>query len=175
MIPTLTVCAYVLAVFAAARSSWSPCGLSMLSSITPIGERGRGHRFAPTATWYLAGAVAGGATLGAVMLAAASGVAALRVPATTVVATAAVVALAGAAADLGLLGVRLPLLRRQVNELWLDRYRSWVYGAGFGWQIGVGFTTYLMTPPSPADRGRRSGSASPSARHAASPCSPGAA
>ena len=34
---------------------------------------------------------------------------------------------------------------RQVNEVWLDRYRSWVYGAGFGWQIGVGLATYIVT------------------------------
>ena len=46
---------------AAARSTWSPCGLSMLSSITPFGEHGRRHRYAVTATWYLVGAVAGGA------------------------------------------------------------------------------------------------------------------
>jgi len=32
-----------------------------------------------------------------------------------------------------------------VNERWLDRYRSWVYGAGFGWQIGVGVATYIKT------------------------------
>ena len=32
-----------------------------------------------------------------------------------------------------------------MNERWLDRYRSWVYGAGFGWQIGVGLATYIMT------------------------------
>ena len=43
----------VTAVAAAARSTWSPCGLSMLSSITPFGEHGRRHRYAVTATWYL--------------------------------------------------------------------------------------------------------------------------
>ena len=39
----------------------------------------------------------------------------------------------------------LPLVRRQVNDAWLARYRPWVYGAGFGWQVGVGFATYVMT------------------------------
>jgi len=34
---------------------------------------------------------------------------------------------------------------RQVNDEWLARFRPWVYGAGFGWQIGVGFATYIMT------------------------------
>ena len=42
-------------------------------------------------------------------------------------------------------GVRLPTHRRQVNERWLDRYRPWVYGAGFGWQIGCGLATYITT------------------------------
>jgi hypothetical protein len=33
--------------------------------------------------------------------------------------------------------------RRQVNERWLDQFRPWVYGAGFGWQIGAGVVTYI--------------------------------
>jgi hypothetical protein len=142
---TLTISAFVLAVVAAARSTWSPCGLSMLSSITPIGERGRSHRFGATAAWYVLGAVLGGLTLGAAMLLAAVAVRALDPAPSTLVAVGALAALTGAAADLGLLGFQLPLLRRQVNELWLDRFRGWVYGAGFGWQIGVGFATYVMT------------------------------
>ena len=36
----------------------------MLSTITPIGERGRNHRYASTATWFILGATLGGATLG---------------------------------------------------------------------------------------------------------------
>ena len=38
-----------------------------------------------------------------------------------------------------------PFFKRQVNEYWLGRYRAWVYGSGFGWQIGAGITTYIMT------------------------------
>ncbi len=34
---------------------------------------------------------------------------------------------------------------RQVNERWLDQFRPWVYGAGFGWQIATGFVTYIRT------------------------------
>jgi hypothetical protein len=134
------------AVAAAARSTWSPCGLSMLSSITPFGEKGRRHHYAATATWYLIGAVLGGLTLGA----AAAGLAALLAAtgargsdAVTFVATAA--ALLAAGIDAGVFGDRLPILRRQVDDGWLDRYRSWFYGAGFGWQIGVGVATYIMT------------------------------
>jgi hypothetical protein len=48
-------------------------------------------------------------------------------------------------ADAGLFGIRVPYHRRQVNELWLDDYRPWVYGGGFGFQIGAGFATFIMT------------------------------
>ena len=49
------------------------------------------------------------------------------------------------ASDLNLGGFRLPSHTRQVNESWLDQFRSWVYGGGFGWQIGVGLATYVTT------------------------------
>jgi hypothetical protein len=142
--------AFILSVFAltalaAARSTWSPCGLSMLSSITPLGEVGRGHRFRSTAGWFVAGGVAGGATFGAIMAAAAAGVAALGPSAIVSALGAAAVCAVAVAVDLGLFGPRIPTVRRQVNEIWLDRYRGWVYGAAFGWQIGVGFTTFVMT------------------------------
>jgi hypothetical protein len=38
---------------------------------------------------------------------------------------------------------RLPSVRRQVNEEWLHRYRGWVYGVGFGVQLGVGVATIV--------------------------------
>jgi hypothetical protein len=145
MTVAIVVAAYAVAVIAAVRGTWSPCGLSMLSSITPIGERGRGHTFASTAGWFVVGSVLGGATLGAAMLGLAAGVSAAGLSPSVLVAAAAVAAAAGAAIDLGLTGITIPILRRQVNEVWLDRFRNWVYGAGFGWQIGVGFTTYVMT------------------------------
>jgi cytochrome c biogenesis protein CcdA len=137
--------AYAVALAGAARSTWSPCGLSMLSSITPLGERGRGGRFKVTASWFVAGAFLGGATLGALMVGVSLLVAGLELDASTRAGLAAAMALLAALGDLGLLGFRLPLLRRQVNERWLDQFRPWIYGAGFGWQIGAGLTTYVMT------------------------------
>ena len=142
---TLVVTAFALTGFAAARSTWSPCGLSMLSSITPLGEQGRGHRFRSTAAWFVVGAVLGGATLGAVMAGLAAAVSAAGPSGQVVAGAGAVFCAVAAALDLGAFGPRIPLLRRQVNEVWLDRYRSWVYGAGFGWQIGFGYATFIMT------------------------------
>ena len=143
----LTVLAFSLAVAAAVRSTWSPCGLSMLSTVTPIAERGRGHRFAVTATWFVVGSVLGGATLGGIT---ALGALALDGVSTDVaLAVAGVAALVGAAIDAGVARVRPPFFKRQLDDAWLDRYRGWVYGLGFGWQIGVGFATYIMTTAVP--------------------------
>jgi len=141
----LLALAVVTAVAAAVRSTWSPCGISMLSSITPLAERGRGHRFTATASWFVLGAVLGGLTLGAVGAVGALAVAAFAPSTSTVLAIAAVAAIATAGVDLRLYGPALPHHRRQVNEVWLDQYRAWVYGAGFGWQIGAGLATYIMT------------------------------
>jgi hypothetical protein len=145
MTPLLVSLASLVAVAAAVRSTWSPCGLSMLSTITPIGERGRGHRYASTAAWFVAGAVLGGATLGGGAALLAAGVAALDLSGEARVGLAAVLAGVTIASDLALGGFRLPSHTRQVNEGWLGQYRSWVYGGGFGWQIGVGLATYVTT------------------------------
>jgi hypothetical protein len=145
MTTVLASLAAVTAVGAAVRSTWSPCGLSMLSTITPLAERSRGRRWGATAAWFVLGAVLGGATLGLLAAALATLVGATGISASTAMGLAALVATAAAAADLGLLGPRLPHHRRQVDEVWLDQFRGWVYGAGFGWQIGTGVATYIMT------------------------------
>jgi hypothetical protein len=145
MTTLITVLALVMAVGAAARSTWSPCGLSMLSTITPIGEQARGARFATSATWFVVGGVAGGATLGGVLALVAVGIGALHLTAGTIGIVAGLAALAAAVSDSRITGRQIPIHRRQVNEVWLDRFRPWVYGAGFGWQIGSGVVTYIMT------------------------------
>ena len=89
--------------------------------------------------------VTGGATLGLVMAALAAGARSLG-PGPVVLALLGTLAcLAAAASDAAVGGFRLPIHRRQVNERWLDQFRPWVYGAGFGWQIGVGLATYIKT------------------------------
>ncbi len=137
--------AAVVAVVAAVRSTWSPCGLSMLSTITPLAERARGHRWGSTAAWFVAGSVVGGATVGLCGAGLAAGVGLLGLPGATAAAVACGAALIAAASDAGVAGFRLPIHGRQVNERWLDRFRPWVYGSGFGWQIGTGVVTYIKT------------------------------
>ena len=145
----LFVLGLVVALAAAARSTWSPCGLSMLSQLTPLAEAGRGHRFSRTACWFVAGATLGGLTLGTVMALGALLVGALGLATTGALGLTAVLALGAAAVDARVFGHRPPWLCRQVNEAWLSQYRRWVYAGGFGWQIGAGVTTYVMTAAVP--------------------------
>lgn len=116
----------------------------MLASITPLGERGRHNRYATTAAWFACGSAAGGAVAGAIVGAAGAAVRMVFVPSPTYIALAvALVALAGAVAEAGLFGIRVPTTKRQVDERWMDRFRGWVYGSGWGFQLGLGFVTVV--------------------------------
>lgn len=141
----LVAVAFGLAVVAAARSTWSPCGISMLSTLTPIGERSRGHSYPVTVGWFVVGAVAGGATLGVLSAGLAALVGVWSPSARAVAVLVVVAAVVTIGSDLKVAGLRLPTVPRQVNEVWTGRYRNWVYAAGFGAQIGVGLSTYVMT------------------------------
>src|SRR5688572_4309873 len=108
----------------------------MLSSIHPLGERSRHNRWGLTVAAHLLGSWAGGV----VAFTAAAAVGLLLPTTVTVLAAAAAVA----AAALEVAG-RVPGPRRQVNEDWLQRYRGWVYGFGFGFQLGTGLMTTVTT------------------------------
>lgn len=117
----------------------------MLSSMTPLGERGRGRRWRTTATAYLIGSVVGGALLGAFL-----GLVGSLLPGTppgplVVGVIIAAVALVGVLLDLQVAGVALPTVHRQVNETWLSEYRGVVVGAGWGLQLGLGVVTIVTT------------------------------
>lgn len=111
----------------------------MLASISPLGERTRGNRWGLTVAGYTVGSVAAaallGLVLGAVGTVVAPGVSARWAMLTAVAAGSAVLDLWG----------RVPTIHRQVDERWLTRYRGWVYGAGFGAQLGVGLVTVVTT------------------------------
>ncbi len=118
----------------------------MLSSITPLGERGRRARWPVTVAFYITGSVLGGVLVGAM----AGGLGQLlssfvRLPLTSGLVIVAVAALVCAAMDTDRLRGHLPTIHRQVNEDWLDTYRSWVYGTGFGLQLGMGVVTIVTT------------------------------
>ena len=118
----------------------------MLTSINPLGERGRGTRWTRTMIWYTAGSVAGGALVGAAAGGVGYAIRELVSPSRTVVAV--IIAVGCGLAlllELGVGGPRIPTIRRQVNEDWLAVYRGWVYGLGFGLQLGAGVVTVVTS------------------------------
>jgi hypothetical protein len=119
----------------------------MLASISPVGEAARGQRWPVTVSAYLVASAAGGATLGALAGLLGWAVSTLiGTPPATAVATALVVAaLLVVALDRGVLRWQPPAWQRQVDETWLTSYRGWVYGAGFGFQLGAGVLTRIPT------------------------------
>ena len=118
----------------------------MLSSIHPLGERGRNSNYALTVVSYVVGSVMGGLATGVTFGTMGRLVGSLGRPPDDVVAGVVLaMALTGVALDLWIGGMSLPSYHRQVNEDWLTRYRGWVYGSGFGLQLGAGFATIVPT------------------------------
>lgn len=116
----------------------------MLSSIHPFGERSRNSRWWLTVTAYLTGSIAGGALTGAAFGLVGELLDPVVSPRTALVILG-VAAAVGILADQRRFGLRLPGLQRQVNERWLMAYRGWVYGIGFGFQLGLGLATIVIT------------------------------
>ena len=114
----------------------------MLASITPVGESARRQPWIVTVTAYLAGSAAGGAAVGVVAgaIGAVLGAGGWGVPGLVLLG---VVAVLGAVSDARRRGAAAPSWRRQVDERWLTTYRGWVYGAGYGLQLGAGVVTIV--------------------------------
>jgi len=128
-----------VAILGALRAAFSPCGQSMLASLTPYAERARGARWTITAIAFSVGAVCAGA-LGGLLWATVGSLlpgSGWRAP------VAAAVLVVALVIDGTPLRTRLPLTHRQVNEDWMVTYRGWVYGVGFGGQLGLGFITLV--------------------------------
>jgi hypothetical protein len=115
----------------------------MLASITPLGERGRKATWGVTMTAFLTGSTAAGAATGALI--GGAGALALPVALSSQARLALLASLALVAAALDARPGPSPGPRRQVNERWLDEYRGWVYGLGFGAELGLGVTTVVSS------------------------------
>jgi hypothetical protein len=109
----------------------------MLASISPLGERARGNRWALTVTAFGVAAAGAAAVVGAVL-----GGLFGWVPARMTLLGLA----AGGAGLIDAVAPRLvPTSHRQVDENWLGRLRGWVYGAGYGGQLGLGVVTVVTS------------------------------
>jgi hypothetical protein len=115
----------------------------MLASITPLGERSRNSRWGTTVKAFTIGSILVGAAWGTAVGAVGASLVSWMSGSVRLWSLAGVVAV-GLLFDLGILG-QLPGPRRQVNEQWLQRYRGWVYGLGFGAQLGAGVVTIVST------------------------------
>ena len=113
----------------------------MLTSIAPLGERSRGPRWSTTMVQFIAAATLGGALTGLVAGAVGSLVLSdlgdARAWAVLVAASVAFLIDATPARA----SLRWP--HRQVDERWFAQYRRWIYATGFGFQLGLGFTTVI--------------------------------
>jgi hypothetical protein len=118
----------------------------MLSSIVPLGERARNRRWGVTVTAYVIGSLAAGLGLGGIIGLVGGAVVGSRTASSPIVlAIVAAAFVLGAAVDGGVGRLSLPTIHRQVDEDWLQRYRGWVYGVGFGFQLGLGVVTIVTT------------------------------
>ena len=119
----------------------------MLSSIHPFGERSRNNTFSRTASAHVAGSALGGTMLGLVF--GLVGWLVLRLVNLSVE-TRTILVLLTALAALVIEATSqerwLPSRSRQVNENWIQNYRGWVYGGGFGAELGFGISTIITTP-----------------------------
>jgi len=112
----------------------------MLSSIHPLGERARHNRWALTVAAFTMGAAISGSLAGLALGAVGSLV---QLPDRSGLMVTAGAALAAGVLDMA--RIRAPGPSRQVNETWIGAFRGWVYGAGFGLELGLGSVTYVVT------------------------------
>jgi hypothetical protein len=115
----------------------------MLASITPLGERGRRSVWSVTVSSFAIGAAAAGLAAGA--LAGAAGAIVLPGGLDSRARLAVLALTLAVAIALDTVPDAVPGPRRQVNERWLDEYRGWVYGLGYGSQLGVGVSTVVSS------------------------------
>ena len=118
----------------------------MLSSIHPFGERSRSNSFGHTATAHIIGSALGGAALGGLAGAIGAAITAVAAPSTAIRAAIVLAATIGALLIEATRRERLlPTRSRQVNENWIQSYRGWVYGGGWGAELGFGISTIITT------------------------------
>jgi hypothetical protein len=119
--------------------------MSVLGTFTPLGERSRGGSFGRTATLYILASTTAAALLGLLLNLVTAPVLRLLHASTHTLLIAGVLGLTLLAVDLSGRTARLPHLHRQVSDRWLGRFRPAIYALGFGAQLGLGFTTHMVT------------------------------
>jgi hypothetical protein len=137
----LTACLVAAALAAGITGAWSPCGLSMVDTLSPDGYARRLRTSLLACATFAFGALGGGAiTFGGLAVIGA----ALGAGGSAAVGFAVVVAAAAAAAEAR--GLRIaPQIRRQVPEAWRRMLPVPLAAAGYGLLLGLGFTTFVLS------------------------------
>ncbi len=141
----ISVALVVVTLVVAVRSTWSPCGWSMLSTLTPMSERARGHKYLVTLSWYVLGSTVGGLIMGSMVGLLGLVVEQISFSHSQAVGISGLACVVCVLSDWPGVSFKLPTHTRQVNEDWIDHYRVFVYAGGFGLQIGSGYATYITT------------------------------
>jgi hypothetical protein len=131
----LTAALAAVAVVAGLTGTWSPCGFSMIETIG-----GPRRHVVPSCAAFAIGALAGGAvTFGllAFVGAAVDGGRAMILAAVAVAVGAALAEMRGAAVA--------PQVRRQVPEHWRRVLPLWAAAGLYGFLLGLGLTTFVLT------------------------------
>src|SRR5215471_21232902 len=113
----------------------------MLTSISPLGERSRGMKWPVTVAFFITGAVGGGLLIGLVVGGLGRVLGAVNSSFAATGVSAGILMLVFTAVEWTRWRHWVAGVHRQVNEDWLPSYRGWVYGVGFGFQLGLGFVT----------------------------------
>ena len=117
----------------------------MLGSITPLGERGRGSRWWLTATAYVVGSVVGGVAMGALMGAIGAGRVPLDRPDGAASSCSPSRSARGCSWTSASSGSRCRRCTGRSTKPGARGYRGWVWGLGFGLQLGTGVVTIVTT------------------------------
>lgn len=117
----------------------------MLGSISPLGERERHSRWIVTVASLILASTLAGVALGGVLGLAGRAIGVTRLQGEFLVTAFVALGIFGLMLDLRLFGLKVPTIHRQVNDSWIGTYRGWVYGAGFGLQLGLGVVTIVRS------------------------------
>ncbi len=138
----LTAVLAATAFLAGMTGTWSPCGFSMVDSLSRGTREGRSAVTLAACAAFGLGALAGGAALYGTL----AGLGALLGAEGVHPAAVAAFAVAAAAALAELRGVRIrPQIRRQVPEPWRRVMPLPLAAALYGVLLGLGFTTFVFT------------------------------
>lgn len=141
MDPLLITVLAAAGLLVGATGTWSPCGLSMIETIGPIGHTGGARTTLAACATFAPFALLGGAITFGLLALVGDGLGAGGTAAYIAAAAVAVVAAVAEARGVPI----VPQVRRQLPVGWRTRMPMPVAAAGYGVLLGLGFTTFILS------------------------------